>query len=78
MAESNERIIENLTKEVESSHIESVAPPFEDDSNEFHDAEGPPSEHDSVLNDDDNESVSDEEDFSRSEVELSEEEIEVS
>ena len=78
MAESNERIIEDLTKEVENSHIESVAPSFEDDSNEFHDAEGPPSEHDSALNDSDDEiSVSEEEDLSKNEIELSEEEIEV-
>ena len=72
MAESNKRIIENLTKEVENYHIDNVAPPFE----EFHDAEGPSSEHDSVLNESD-ESVSDEEELSKKEIELSREEIEV-
>ena len=74
MADRNERIIEELTKEVEESRIEGDTAQTEEE--EFHDAIS--DENDSVVNDSsDDESVSGIEDTAKIEVELNEEEIEV-
>lgn len=74
MADRNERIIEELTKEVEESRIEGDTAQTEEE--EFHDAIS--DENDLVVNDSsDDESVSGIEDTAKIEVELNEEEIEV-